>query len=83
LGQRMRVRFCCITSDPVHFPSESTWLLMTTLPDHAEQSVGDLFGARTWIEYGCRQVKDELGWADYRLTDAASIERWWEVVMSA
>jgi SRSO17 transposase len=82
-GQRMRVRFFCITTDPVHLPSESTWLVMTTLPDHAEQIVGDLFGSRTWIEYGFRQVKDELGWADYRLTDAASIERWWEVVMSA
>jgi SRSO17 transposase len=82
-GQRMRVRFFCITTDPVHLPSESTWLVMTTLPDHAEQIVGDLFGLRTWIEYGFRQVKDELGWADYRLTEAASIERWWEVVMSA
>jgi hypothetical protein len=35
------------------------------------------------IEYGFRQVKDEVGWADYRLTDAESIARWWEVVMSA
>jgi hypothetical protein len=24
-----------------------------------------------------------LGWADYRVTDFASIERWWELVMSA
>jgi len=23
---------------------------------------------RTWIEYGFKQVKDELGWADYRVT---------------
>ena len=29
------------------------------------------------------QAKDELGWADYRLTDAPSIERWWELVMCA
>src|SRR5271166_5485224 len=35
------------------------------------------------IEYGFKQAKDELGWADYRLTDAASIERWWELVMCA
>ena len=28
-------------------------------------------------------MKDELGWADYRVTDAASIERWWELVMCA
>ncbi|HEY1389492.1 MAG TPA: IS701 family transposase [Ktedonobacterales bacterium] len=82
-GRRMRVRFFCITTDPVHLPPETTWLLMTTLPERAEQMVGDLFGARTWIEYGFRQSKDELGWADYRVTDAESIERWWELVMSA
>jgi hypothetical protein len=35
------------------------------------------------IEYGFKHAKDELGWADYRLTDAASIERWWEIVMCA
>lgn len=29
------------------------------------------------------QVKNELGWTDYRLTDYPSIERWWEIVMSA
>ena len=70
-GRRMRVRFFCVTTDPVHLPPETTWLLMTTLPERAEQTVGDLFGSRTWIEYGFKQVKDELGWADYRVTDAA------------
>lgn len=25
------------------------------------------------------QVKDELGWADYRLTDYSEIEKWWRV----
>jgi hypothetical protein len=35
------------------------------------------------IEYGFKHAKDELGWADYRLTDAHSIERWWELVMCA
>ncbi len=29
------------------------------------------------------QVKDELGWADYRLTDYGAIEKWWEIVCSA
>lgn len=82
-GRRRRVRFCCITTDPVQVPPETTWLRMTTLPDHAEQTVGDLFGVRTGIEDGVKQVKDELGWADERVTDAASMERWWELVMSA
>ncbi len=30
--------------------------------------------------YSFNQAKDELGWADYRLTDAHSIERWWELL---
>ena len=38
---------------------------------------------RNWIEYGFKQVKNELGWTDYRLTDYHSIERWWELVFSA
>ena len=25
----------------------------------------------------------ELGWADYRLTDYSSIEKWWEIVLSS
>jgi hypothetical protein len=27
-------------------------------------------------------AKNELGWTDYRVTDFASIERWWEIVTS-
>jgi hypothetical protein len=38
---------------------------------------------RTWIEYGFKQSKNELGWADYRVTDYASIERWWELIFCA
>src|SRR5258708_17885793 len=53
---------------------------MTNLPGEIQQTVGNTFGLRTWVEYG---FKDDLGWADYRVTDAASIARWWELVMSA
>jgi len=35
------------------------------------------------IEYGFKQVKDELGWADYRLTSYEEIDKWWEIVCSA
>ena len=56
---------------------------MTNLPGKIEQTVGNTFGLRTWIEYGFKHAKDDLGWADYRVTDYASIERWWELVMSA
>jgi hypothetical protein len=45
--------------------------------------VGNTYGLRTWIEYGFKPAKNELGWAEYRLTDYASIERWWELVFCA
>jgi len=38
---------------------------------------------RNWVEYGLKQSKNELGWADFRMTSYAQIERWWEIVMSA
>jgi hypothetical protein len=82
-GARHGVRYFEVTTDPVHLPRETTWDRMTNLPGTIERTVGNTFGLRTWIEYGFKQAKDELGWADYRLTDAASIERWWELVMCA
>lgn len=77
-----RERFFQITTDPVHQPPETTWYIASNLPGKIEQRVGDLYGWRTWIEYGFKQAKDELGWADYRVTDYHAIERWWELVMS-
>jgi hypothetical protein len=56
---------------------------MTNLPGKIQLVVAQLYSLRTWIEYGFKQVKNELGWADFRLTDYASIERWWEIVFSA
>ena len=38
---------------------------------------------RTWTEYGLKQSKNELGWADCRVTDYAQIQKWWEIVISA
>jgi len=55
---------------------------MTNLPGEIHKSVGNIYGLRTWIEYGFKQVKDELGWADYRVTSYQEIERW-EIVCSA
>jgi SRSO17 transposase len=82
-GARRPIRYYQITTDPVTLPPETTWDLMTNLQGKIEQTVGNTFGLRTWIEYGFKHAKDDLGWADYRVTDYASIERWWELVMSA
>ena len=49
---------------------------------HAKE-VGNLYGMRNWVEYGLKQSKNELGWADFRVTDATQIEKWWEVVCCA
>jgi hypothetical protein len=82
-GSRRSVRYYQITTDPVTLLPETTWDLMTNQPGKIEQTVGNTFGLRTWIEYGFKHAKDDLGWADYRVTDCAAIERWWELVMSA
>ncbi len=82
-GKRGRIRYFQLTSDPVTLPPATTCLVMTNLAGNLRQSLGNLYGLRTWIEYGFKHIKNELGWADYRLTDYASIERWWELVFSA
>lgn len=56
---------------------------MTNLEGNIQKQIAPLYSLRNWIEYSFKQIKDELGWADYRLTDYASIERWWEIIMSA
>jgi SRSO17 transposase len=82
-GTRQPVRYFQITTDPDTLPPETTWDLMTNQAGKIERTVGNTFGLRTWIAYGFKHAKDDLGWADYRVTDYAAIERWWELVMSA
>jgi hypothetical protein len=64
-------------------PEVCSYLVMTNLTGNVRHTLGNLYGLRTWIEYGFKHIKNELGWADYRLTDYPSIERWWEIVSSA
>jgi SRSO17 transposase len=82
-GTRRSVRYFQITTDPKTLPPETTWDRMTNQPGQIEDTMGNTFGLRTWIEYGFKHAKDDRGWADYRVTDDAAIERWWELVMSA
>jgi hypothetical protein len=56
---------------------------MTNLEGNIRKTVGNTYGLRTWIEYGFKHAKNELGWADFRVTDYASTERWWELISSA
>jgi SRSO17 transposase len=82
-GQRRAIRYYHITTDVEEFPPESTWLIMTNLPGKVKKTIGNTYGMRTWIEYGFKQSKNELGWADFRLTAYKDIEKWWEIVCSA
>ena len=77
------LRYYQLTTDPKTQPKETTCYLLTNLPGRIQRSIGNTVGLRTWIECGFKQAKDKLGWADYRLTDAAALERWWEIVMCA
>jgi hypothetical protein len=56
---------------------------MTNLEGKIQKTIGNTYGLRTWIEYGFKHAKNELGWADYRVTNYTSIERWWELISSA
>lgn len=82
-GQKRSRRFWEITTEPETLPENSTWYVMTEIPSVHYKDVGNLYGCRNWVEYGLNQSKNELGWADFRLTRYADIEKWWEVVFSA
>lgn len=82
-GKRRVQRYWQLTTDTATLPSASTWMVMTWVSDISYKQVGDLYGLRNWVEYGFKQSKNELGWADFRVTDYAPIEKWWEIVMSA
>ncbi len=82
-GVRRNVRFYDLTSDPDTLPVATTRFVMPNLPGELRQELGNLYGRRTWIAYGFKHIKNEVGWADHRLTDYAAIERWWELVFSA
>lgn len=84
-GRRLQWRYWTLTTDPVQLPDNSTWMVMSHLHPQQDNArfIGNLYGLRTWVEYGFKQCKNELGWADFRLTHYEQIERWWEIVSSA
>lgn len=83
-GQRRAIRYYQITKGSTDHPDQAdSWFIMTNLAGDILLSVGSQYTLRAWIEYGFKQVKNELGWHDYRLTDYSSIECWWELIFSA
>jgi SRSO17 transposase len=83
-GKKRPVQYWLITTDPDKLPENSTGYVMTKIPRvKFKKEVGNIYGLRNWIEDGLKQSKNELGWADFRLTDYAQIQKGWEIVMSA
>lgn len=78
-GKKRAITYWEITTDPETMPENSTSFVMTNLQGNLKKTLGDLYGLRTWVEYGFRQCKQELGWTDYRFTNFQHIERWWEI----
>ena len=82
-GRRGEHRYWQITTDTENLAGNSTWYVMSKCPDITPREVGNFYGLRTWVEYGLKQSKNELGWADYRFTRYKDVERWWEIICSA
>jgi SRSO17 transposase len=79
-GKRRAITYWEITTDPETMPENSTSFIMTNLQGNLKKTLGDLYGLRTWVEYGFRQCKQEFGWKDYRFTNFQNIERWWKII---
>src|SRR6516162_4453474 len=81
-------RLVVATADPGTLPDKLTWYLVTNLPrpggpreagsPHPAAGLAEivrLYAIRNWIEQSYKQVKDELGWADFQVRSDAAIRR--------
>src|SRR5439155_4779338 len=81
-------RLVVVTADPGALPGKATWYLVTNLPrpggpreadsPHPAASLAEItriYGIRHWTEQGYKQVKDELGWADFQVRSDTAIRR--------
>jgi DDE superfamily endonuclease len=81
-------RLVAVTADPAALPPRATWYLVTNLPrpggpraagsPHPAATLAEIvriYAIRNWIEQSYKQVKDELGWADFQVRSDAAIRR--------
>ena len=81
-------RLVVATADPAALPDKATWYLVTNLSrpggPHQEDSpwqaaglaeIVRIYGLRHWVEQSYKQVKDELGWADFQVRSDVAIRR--------
>jgi hypothetical protein len=94
-GPQRRIRLVVATTDPARLPKLTTWYLISNLP-HPERrrtrapfppadlaEVVRLYSLRNWVEHGYKQVKGELGWADFQVRSDRAIRRHWQLVCCA
>jgi SRSO17 transposase len=94
-GPDRRVRVVVATTDPATLPPLTTWYLATSLP-HPDAPHPDapfapadlaeivrLYGLRNRVEQGYKQLKQELGWADFMVRADQAIRRHWHLVFCA
>ena len=87
-GPDGNVRLVVATTDPATLPTQSTWYLATDLPRPGSRRTADsseppadlaevvrIYGIRHWIEQSYKQIKDELGWADFQVRSDTAIRR--------
>jgi hypothetical protein len=87
-GPDRRLRLVVATTDPAGLPVHSSWYLLTNLARPASRraqradlaEVVRLYGLRNWVEQGDKQVKGELGWADFQVRSDRAICRHWTLV---
>jgi len=95
-GPDRRLRLVVATTDPATLPKLTTWYLVTNLArpgrqQHAAAALAPadlaevvrLYGLRNWVEQGYKQVKHELGWADFQVRSDRAIRRHWQLVCCA
>jgi SRSO17 transposase len=94
-GPDRSVRLVVVSTDPARLPERSTWYLVTNRPlpdgdgDEAGLPAADLtevvrcYGLRNWVEQGYKQVKHELGWADFQVRSTTAIRRHYTLVCCA
>jgi hypothetical protein len=94
-GPGRRLRLVVATTDPATLPKLTTWYLVTNLPHPTRRraraslppadlaEVVRLYGLRVWVEQGYKQVKGELGWADFQVRADRAIRRHWTLVCCA
>src|SRR5215467_11083524 len=81
-------RLVVATADPATLPDKATWYLATNLPrpggpreagsPHPAAGLAEItriYGIRHWAGQSYKQVKDQLGWADFQVRSDIAIRR--------